>query len=381
MKAALYARVSTTDKDQEPETQLVVLRDECERLGWTIVGEYVDQAPAGDYGRRMRWGELLDDAARRRFEVLVVYRLDRAFRSVLDGAKVLDQLRSWRVGIKSVAEPWIDTTTAWGEAMYHVSAVWGQLEQAIHTERTLAGMDRAQRQGTRSGVPIGRPRVSVDSEQLLGMVGSEIHSLSEQARSIGLNRETLRRRMAEIGYAWNAQAGEWAPMQESEGGGVMATAVRTGRDELERIALHLETAHQLKNLLDAEAERVTGLVLGQLVVVSEIGAGTDTVTAMGRMLGRAVHTMTAVVQRLEKHELITRTVSSDNRSIVHLALTDKGREVLLRWEAGRAEIVGNVLGRRLLDPEADDPVRRQAAATVRLLSGGDAAAGETENGA
>ena len=150
--------------------------------------------------------------------------------------------------------------------MYHVSAVWGQLEQAIHAERTLAGMHRAQRQGTRSGVPIGRPRVAVDSEQLLSMVGSEIHSLSQQARSIGLNRETLRRRMA---------------------------------------------------------------------------------------------------------ELIARTVSSDNRSVIHLALTDKGREVLLRWEESRAEIVGNVLGRRLFDPEADDPVRRQAAATARLLAGGD----------
>ncbi len=113
MKVAIYARVSTSDRDQNPETQLMPLRDFCLAQGWEVFKEYVDQAPANDLAHRIAWRELLDDAAKRKFTVVVVFKLDRAFRSV---KHMHDTLAVWEVvgvSFKSVREQF-DTSTAAG---------------------------------------------------------------------------------------------------------------------------------------------------------------------------------------------------------------------------------------------------------------------------
>ena len=81
---------------------------------------------------------------------------DRAFRSLLDAAQTLERLRGWKVGIRSYQEPWIDTTSPIGEAMFGITAVWAQLERAILRERVKAGMERARRERRR----LSRPRVA-----------------------------------------------------------------------------------------------------------------------------------------------------------------------------------------------------------------------------
>ena len=83
MKVAIYARVSTSDKEQNVETQLLPLRDFCLAQGREVYREYVDQAPANDLAHRVEWRQWLDDAAKRRFSVVLVFKLDRAFRSVI----------------------------------------------------------------------------------------------------------------------------------------------------------------------------------------------------------------------------------------------------------------------------------------------------------
>jgi DNA invertase Pin-like site-specific DNA recombinase len=93
MKVALYARVSTSDKDQDPETQLVPLREFVSAQRWECYREYVDYAPATDLLHRLQWRQLLEDASKRRFDLLLVWRMDRAFRSVLDAATTLERLR------------------------------------------------------------------------------------------------------------------------------------------------------------------------------------------------------------------------------------------------------------------------------------------------
>jgi DNA invertase Pin-like site-specific DNA recombinase len=98
MKVALYARVSTSDKDQNPETQLLPLREFVVAQDWSISREYLDQAPATDLLRRVQWRQLLDEASKRRFDLVLVWRMDRAFRSVLDAATTLERLRNWGWG-------------------------------------------------------------------------------------------------------------------------------------------------------------------------------------------------------------------------------------------------------------------------------------------
>jgi len=92
VKMALYARVSTTDKSQDPETQLMPMRDFCRAQGCEIWVEYVDRAPANDLARRLRWRDLVDDAAKKRFSVVLVFNLDRSFRSV---KHMHDTLAAW----------------------------------------------------------------------------------------------------------------------------------------------------------------------------------------------------------------------------------------------------------------------------------------------
>lgn len=83
MRMALYARVSTRDKDQNPETQLMRLRDFVKtHPDWVIIKEYVDTASANDLGHRTAWQTLNDDAIKHRFDAVLVFKLDRSVRSV-----------------------------------------------------------------------------------------------------------------------------------------------------------------------------------------------------------------------------------------------------------------------------------------------------------
>jgi DNA invertase Pin-like site-specific DNA recombinase len=158
VRVALYARVSTADKDQTPETQLRPLREHLAALERTAdiepVGEFVDRASADDLRGRRAWRRLLDLAQRRRVDLMVVWKLDRAFRSVLDGATTLQALRTAGCGLRSLQEPWIDTTTPVGEALYHITLAWAQLEKRRLAERVRAGMARARAEGK----AVGRPK-------------------------------------------------------------------------------------------------------------------------------------------------------------------------------------------------------------------------------
>ena len=80
MKSGVYARVRTSDKDQDPETQLMPLRDFIEVQGWDVYKSYVDMAPANDLSHRIAWRQLLDDAAKRKFTVFLVFKLDLGHR-------------------------------------------------------------------------------------------------------------------------------------------------------------------------------------------------------------------------------------------------------------------------------------------------------------
>jgi DNA invertase Pin-like site-specific DNA recombinase len=82
MKIALYARVSTSDKGQDPEMQLRELREYCERRNWTIASEYVDIGFSGSKDSRPQLNKLMTGAKKRRFDAVLVWKLDRSGRSL-----------------------------------------------------------------------------------------------------------------------------------------------------------------------------------------------------------------------------------------------------------------------------------------------------------
>ena len=195
MNIALYARVSTSDRDQDPETQLIALREFVDRQGWDLYREYIDHAPATDLTNRTSWQDLLEDASKKRFDLLLVWKMDRAFRSVLDAATTLERLRAWGVGLRSYTEPWLDTTSPFGEALYYITVAYAQLERGILRERVRAGMDRARKQGKR----IGRPRVT-DRRGFSRRFGAILERLSNEdlsrrqaARELNIGYATLKR--------------------------------------------------------------------------------------------------------------------------------------------------------------------------------------------
>ena len=198
MRAAIYARVSTADKDQNPETQLLPLREFSAAQGWTVAGEFADRAPATDLRARTAWRELLVQTARRRVDLVLVWRIDRAFRSVLDAATTLERLRAWGVGLRSYTEPWLDTTSPFGEALYYITAAYAQLERGILAERVRAGMDRARRQGHRLGRPGGTRQEGFSERwlELVPRISAGAVSRRRAARVLGVSRSTIARLLA-----------------------------------------------------------------------------------------------------------------------------------------------------------------------------------------
>jgi DNA invertase Pin-like site-specific DNA recombinase len=194
MKIGLYARVSTSDKDQDPLTQLLPLRDFCSTQGWEIFREYIDYAPANDLAHRFQWRALLDDAAKRRFSVVLVFKLDRAFRSV---KHMHDTLVPWElvgVSFQSLREQF-DTSTALGRLLLNLLASLPEFELELIRERVKAGMERARRQGKK----IGRPRV-IDRRGFQSRFGAILERLlkgdisrRQAAKELNIGYATLKR--------------------------------------------------------------------------------------------------------------------------------------------------------------------------------------------
>ena len=190
MIVALYARVSTADKEQDPETQLLQLRDYCQAQGWSIYKEYIDKASAIDLAHRTAWRKLLDDAAKRRFKILLVFRLDRAFRSVKHLHDTLFVWEALGISFKSLKEQF-DTSTPLGRLLLNLLASLAEFELELIRERVKAGMERAARQGKK----IGRPRV-IDRQGF----NTRYKTILERLRQGDISRRAAARELG-IGYA------------------------------------------------------------------------------------------------------------------------------------------------------------------------------------
>ena len=155
MRAAIYARCSTAD--QSVDLQLDGLRDYTEARGFEIVEEYIDEGVSGAKVTRPALDRLLADAHRRRFDTVLVWKLDRLGRSLSHLIRLVEQLGSLGVGLVSLGDPGLDTTGPSGRLLFHVMGAVAEFERDLIRERTRAGMASAKRRGRR----LGRPPVYV----------------------------------------------------------------------------------------------------------------------------------------------------------------------------------------------------------------------------
>jgi DNA invertase Pin-like site-specific DNA recombinase len=182
MRAAIYARVSTFD--QEPENQLVELRRYAAARGWDA-REFVDHGVSGAKERRPALDAMVADAKRRRFDVVVVWRLDRLGRNLKHLITLIDEMQALGIAFVSLGEG-IDATTPAGKLQLHILAAIAEFERARIQERVRAGLARARSQGKR----LGRPAEGVPLVKLTSVAGLK-HA--DAALQLGVSASTIRR--------------------------------------------------------------------------------------------------------------------------------------------------------------------------------------------
>jgi len=181
-RIAIYARVSTAD--QSTESQLLDLRRYVSERGWNTFKEYVDEGISGTKDSRPALNELMNDAKKRRFDVVLVWRFDRFARSTKHLILALEEFKNLGVDFVSFQEN-IDTSSPLGSAIFTIISAVAQLERDIIAERVKAGLRRAKE----NGKTLGRPRVKVDLDQVKAL-HSQGYSTRAIAQELGLTKST-----------------------------------------------------------------------------------------------------------------------------------------------------------------------------------------------
>lgn len=188
-RAAIYARVSTGHQD--PENQVLKLREFAGEHGYQLTLEYVDQE-SGRSSSRTAFRQMMHDARRRRFDTLLFFSFSRLTREGPQRtAWYLHELEQAGISYISVSErDWLDTTGKWAFVITMMMATIAQMEVDQLSARTRAGLDRARRQGKQ----LGRPRQFVDLEAAAQLRASGA-SLAEVSRRLRISTRTLNRRL------------------------------------------------------------------------------------------------------------------------------------------------------------------------------------------
>ncbi len=190
MKTALYARISTADKGQDPEMQLRELREYCERRGWTVSAEYVDVGVSGAKDSRPQLNKLMADAKQRRFDSILVWKLDRLGRSLKHLVSALGEFEALGVAFVSLRDSF-DLTTPAGRLMFNMVASFAEFERDLIRERVKAGIANRRAKGFR----VGRKPVSIDSAKLQAL-RSEGRTIREIAMSLGCSRSLVHKTLS-----------------------------------------------------------------------------------------------------------------------------------------------------------------------------------------
>jgi DNA invertase Pin-like site-specific DNA recombinase len=191
-KVVLYARVSTKDRGQDTENQLVQLRAYCIRQDWEIVFEYVDYATGKNSDRDM-FKQMFQDAYQGKFELVLFWSLDRFSREgVLETLQHLQKLTSYKVDWKSYTEQYLDSCGVFRDAVLAILATIAKQERLRIVDRTVAGIERARAKG----IHLGRPKVIVDIANIIKLKNSG-YSIRGIANILGVKRSLIERRLNE----------------------------------------------------------------------------------------------------------------------------------------------------------------------------------------
>ncbi len=187
-RVALYARVSTKNNGQDPETQLLALREYAQVRKLAVFAEYVDIGISGAKDSRPALNELMADARKRRFDTVLVARFDRFARSTRHLVLALEEFNALGVDFISLSES-VDTSTPMGKMVYTVIAAVAELERSLIRERVVMGLQRAKAQGKK----LGRPRGSAQDVDAIHRFRREGLSLLQIAKRLNTSKSSVAR--------------------------------------------------------------------------------------------------------------------------------------------------------------------------------------------
>jgi len=189
--AAIYARVST-DR-QKVDMQLNELRQFAARSGWSIYEEFIDQNYSGGNTKRPAFTAMMDAARKRKFDLLLVWKLDRLSRSLKDLIVTLDELGSCGIDFVSYDNN-LDTSTPTGKLVFQIVGAVAEFEKEIIRERVVAGLATARNKGKR----LGRPPISKYVYDQALKMRSEGSSYRNIGKVLGIDEGTIRKRVKPI---------------------------------------------------------------------------------------------------------------------------------------------------------------------------------------
>ncbi len=188
-RVALYARVSTLN-NQDPEMQLSELREYAAHRGWQIVEEFTNQGVSGCKESRPALNRLMADACRRRFDAILVWKIDRFGRSLKHLVNALAELAALGVAFISLRDN-LDLSTPSGRLMFQIIGAMAEFERALIQERVRAGLRNARSKGKK----LGRPRVTVDASKIASL-RAQGRSWGEIVEEMGIGNGTAQRALA-----------------------------------------------------------------------------------------------------------------------------------------------------------------------------------------
>ena len=187
-RAALYVRVSTDA--QTVENQIRELRQLAGRRGWDVVPVYNDVGISGTKGRNGRPGldSMLNDASRRKFDVVMAWAIDRLGRSLIDLLHTIQHLEACGVDLY-LDQQAIDTTTPMGKLVFQVTGAFAEFERTMIRQRIKAGLKRA----VAEGVKLGRPKIDRTTERKVRKQLARGEGILKVAKSLGIGTGTVQR--------------------------------------------------------------------------------------------------------------------------------------------------------------------------------------------
>jgi len=205
-RVGLYARISTSNGQQDPELQLSELREYATRRGWEIAEIYTDNGVSRSKDSRPALNRLMADAGQRKFDSILVWKLDRFGRSLRHLINALAELEARGIAFVSLRDN-LDLGTPSGRLMFQIIGAMAEFERALMQERVKAGLRHARSKGKR----LGRPTIVVDRSRIASL-RAQGRGWKAIAREMKLGVGTVLRAAQQVGLPGSESPAETGPV-------------------------------------------------------------------------------------------------------------------------------------------------------------------------